>query len=181
MRSRPILTIRQSHGNDNLEDARPGCYRDGMKIDPLLCMIPATVAVSFAFMLPTATAPNAIVFASRRVTPPQMVWIGLGLNIVGILGPAHPFLAISARGHHQYGLCRIHHQSRGQQTVRQTAADAVVTEGSRLIVTNAHQGMRWRSRTSVPGMVPAVSACLCGLPDSLRVSFMRRRYRVSSE
>ena len=57
----------------------------GMKIDPLLLMIPATFAASFAFMLPTATAPNAIVFASRRVTLPQMFWIGLGLNIVGVL------------------------------------------------------------------------------------------------
>lgn len=57
----------------------------GMQIDPLLLMIPATFAASFAFMLPTATAPNAIVFASRRVTLPQMFWAGLGLNIISVL------------------------------------------------------------------------------------------------
>ena len=57
----------------------------GMKIDPLLLMIPATFAASFAFMLPTATAPNAIVFASRRITLPQMFWVGIGLNIIGVL------------------------------------------------------------------------------------------------
>ena len=56
-----------------------------MKIDPLLLMIPATFAASFAFMLPTATAPNAIVFASRRITLPQMFWVGMGLNVIGVL------------------------------------------------------------------------------------------------
>ncbi len=56
-----------------------------MHIDPLLLMIPATFAASFAFMLPTATAPNAIVFASRRVSLPQMFWTGLGLNVIGVL------------------------------------------------------------------------------------------------
>lgn len=57
----------------------------GMSIDPLLLMIPATFAASFAFMLPTATAPNAIVFASRRISLPQMFWAGLGLNLLGVL------------------------------------------------------------------------------------------------
>ncbi len=57
----------------------------GMNIDPLLLMIPATFAASFAFMLPTATAPNAIVFASQRVSLPQMFRVGLGLNLIGIL------------------------------------------------------------------------------------------------
>ncbi len=57
----------------------------GLEIDPLLLMIPATFAASFAFMLPTATAPNAIIFASGSVTLPQMFWAGFGLNILSIL------------------------------------------------------------------------------------------------
>lgn len=56
----------------------------GLDVDPLLLMLPATFAASFAFMLPTATAPNAIIFASGHVTLPQMFFAGLGLNIVSI-------------------------------------------------------------------------------------------------
>ena len=56
----------------------------GLEVDPLLLMIPATFAASFAFMLPTATAPNAIIFASGYVTLPQMFWAGLWLNIFSI-------------------------------------------------------------------------------------------------
>ena len=57
----------------------------GLEVDPRLLMIPATFAASFAFMLPTATAPNAIIFASGYVTLPQMFWAGLGLNILSIV------------------------------------------------------------------------------------------------
>ncbi len=53
-------------------------------IDPRLLMIPATVTASCAFMLPIATPPNAIVFASGRVSMGQMVRHGLLLNFVGV-------------------------------------------------------------------------------------------------
>lgn len=54
-----------------------------MRMDPLLLMIPATFAASICnFMLPSATGPNAIVFASGHVTVPQMVRAGIGLDLI---------------------------------------------------------------------------------------------------
>lgn len=55
-----------------------------LEVDPLLLMLPATFAASCAFMLPTATAPNAIIFASGHVSLPQMFLAGIGLNVLGI-------------------------------------------------------------------------------------------------
>jgi sodium-dependent dicarboxylate transporter 2/3/5 len=51
--------------------------------DPLLWMLPATLSASCAFMLPTATAPNAIVFGSGWITIPEMARRGLVLNLIG--------------------------------------------------------------------------------------------------
>lgn len=54
-------------------------------LSPLLLCIPITLAASCAFMLPVATAPNAIVFASGLIKIPQMVRAGLLLNIFGLI------------------------------------------------------------------------------------------------
>jgi sodium-dependent dicarboxylate transporter 2/3/5 len=56
-----------------------------LNINPLLFMIPATVSGSFAFMLPVATAPNAIIFGTKRVTIFKMAQTGFVLNIIGII------------------------------------------------------------------------------------------------
>lgn len=53
--------------------------------NPLLLVVPATLAASCAFMLPVATPPNAIVFGSNRVTIGQMSKAGFVLNITFIL------------------------------------------------------------------------------------------------
>ena len=52
-------------------------------VPALSLMAAVALASSFAFMLPVATPPNAIVFSSRQVTIPQMARAGIWLNIVG--------------------------------------------------------------------------------------------------
>lgn len=56
-----------------------------IKLDPLLLMVPATLAASLAFMLPVATPPNAIIFGTNRITIKDMVKTGILLNIIGII------------------------------------------------------------------------------------------------
>ena len=53
--------------------------------DPMLLAAPMALAASCAFMLPVATAPNAIVYASGEVTIPQMARAGFYLNLIGIV------------------------------------------------------------------------------------------------
>ena len=53
--------------------------------NPLLLCIPATFAASAAFMLPIATAPNAVVFASGHVPSSAMLRAGLFLNPLATL------------------------------------------------------------------------------------------------
>lgn len=50
---------------------------------PLMLMVPVTISASFAFMMPVATPPNAIVFGSGWVTIPQMSRAGFILNLLG--------------------------------------------------------------------------------------------------
>ncbi len=57
----------------------------GINVNPLLLMIPATIASSLAFMLPVATPPNIIVFGTGRVTIPQMLKAGIILDLIGVI------------------------------------------------------------------------------------------------
>jgi len=54
-------------------------------MNPLLFMIPATVVCSCAFMMPAATGPNTVVFASNRVSVPEMIKCGFWLNLIILL------------------------------------------------------------------------------------------------
>ncbi len=54
-------------------------------VSPILLCVPITLAASCAFMLPVATPPNAIVFASGALTIPQMVRAGAVLNLIGMI------------------------------------------------------------------------------------------------
>lgn len=54
-------------------------------MDPLTLLVPAALAASFAFMMPVATPPNSIVFASGRLTVGQMARAGAVMNVVGLV------------------------------------------------------------------------------------------------
>jgi len=54
-------------------------------VNPLFLMLPACLAASYAFMLPVATPPNAIVFASGEVSAQRMAANGFKLNIAGVI------------------------------------------------------------------------------------------------
>ncbi len=62
-----------------------GATATAINVDPLLLIVPATLAASCAFMMPVATPPNAIVFGSGEITIPQMVRAGLWLNAIGLV------------------------------------------------------------------------------------------------
>lgn len=54
----------------------------GTGIKPELLMIPAVISCSCAFMLPVATAPNAIIYGTERVSIALMAREGAMLNII---------------------------------------------------------------------------------------------------
>jgi len=57
----------------------------GLEVPILYLLIPVTMASSCAFMLPMATPPNAIVFASGFVKVHQMARVGVILNFISVL------------------------------------------------------------------------------------------------
>ncbi|MCH1517169.1 MAG: DASS family sodium-coupled anion symporter [Flavobacteriaceae bacterium] len=57
----------------------------GLEVPILYLLIPVTMASSCAFMLPMATPPNAIVFASGYVKVAQMARIGIIINLIAVV------------------------------------------------------------------------------------------------
>lgn len=56
-----------------------------MDTPSLYFLIPLTIAASFAFMLPVATPPNTLVFATEKIAIKDMVRTGIWLNLIGIV------------------------------------------------------------------------------------------------
>jgi sodium-dependent dicarboxylate transporter 2/3/5 len=54
-------------------------------INPLPPVLGCAIGCSFAFMLPVATPPNAIIYGSGKIKLPQMMKYGFWLNLAGIL------------------------------------------------------------------------------------------------
>lgn len=57
----------------------------GLDIPIVYLLIPVTIASSCAFMLPMATPPNAIVFASGYIKVHQMAKVGIILNLLAVV------------------------------------------------------------------------------------------------
>ncbi|XP_068587717.1 Na(+)/citrate cotransporter-like isoform X3 [Cebidichthys violaceus] len=70
-------------------------------MNPLYVMIPCTLSASFAFMLPVATPPNAIVFSYGFLKVSDMARTGAVMNVIGI---GCITLAINSWGHVIFGL-----------------------------------------------------------------------------
>ncbi|XP_077868540.1 solute carrier family 13 member 2-like [Saccoglossus kowalevskii] len=62
-----------------------GALAGSICLHPLYVLMPCAILISYAFMLPVATAPNAMAFANGLLTIPDMAITGFGLNILGIL------------------------------------------------------------------------------------------------
>lgn len=62
-----------------------GASTEALRLNPLLLMLPATISASYAFMLPVATPPNAIVFGTGQIEMRDMVRSGLILNLIGVI------------------------------------------------------------------------------------------------
>nr|XP_015223029.1 PREDICTED: solute carrier family 13 member 5 [Lepisosteus oculatus] len=54
-------------------------------VNPLYIMVPCTLSTSFAFMLPVATPPNAIVFSYGYLKVSDMAKTGIVMNVIGII------------------------------------------------------------------------------------------------
>ncbi|XP_053305498.1 solute carrier family 13 member 1-like [Spea bombifrons] len=58
---------------------------EGIGVNPLLVIIPATISASCAFLLPVANPPNAIVFSYGHLSVPDMIKAGLGTNLISMI------------------------------------------------------------------------------------------------
>ena len=59
-----------------------GALALSLDISPLLITVPAAIAASCAFMMPVATPPNAIVFATGHMKIQSMIRAGFALNLI---------------------------------------------------------------------------------------------------
>ena len=62
-----------------------GAFALGVGVPPEVFLGPAAVAASCAFMLPVATAPNAIVYGSNHIAMSDMIRAGFWINIGSVL------------------------------------------------------------------------------------------------
>jgi sodium-dependent dicarboxylate transporter 2/3/5 len=66
------------------------------QIDPMILMVPAAMSASCAFMLPVATAPNAVVFGTGQISIQTMVRWGVWVNLLGVAVISGVVFAVTA-------------------------------------------------------------------------------------
>jgi sodium-dependent dicarboxylate transporter 2/3/5 len=54
-------------------------------VNPILLMLPATFAASFVFIMPAGTGPNTVIFASNKLTVPDMAKSGIWLKLITMI------------------------------------------------------------------------------------------------
>lgn len=62
-----------------------GFQAEELQVHPWYIMLPAAISCSFAFMLPVATPPNAIVFSGGHLKVKDMVGISTTFNLQGFV------------------------------------------------------------------------------------------------
>ena len=62
-----------------------GALAAAIGASPESLLAPAAVAASCAFMLPVATAPNAVIYSTGRIAIPRMMQAGLRINLLGLV------------------------------------------------------------------------------------------------
>ncbi|KAG0714781.1 Solute carrier family 13 member 3 [Chionoecetes opilio] len=68
-----------------LSEVARGSTALNIEVNPIYLMLPAAVCCSYAFMLPVATPPNAIVFSVANMKSGEMMKAGIVMNIVCVL------------------------------------------------------------------------------------------------
>lgn len=61
-----------------------GALVAGSGVDPVLIALPAAMAASWGFMLPSGTGPNAIAWATGHIALPKMLKAGFLLDVLGV-------------------------------------------------------------------------------------------------
>ena len=62
-----------------------GALAVAQDVSPLLYAAPAALAASCAFMMPVATPPNAVIYASGHIQIGDMIKHGLAINLIAIV------------------------------------------------------------------------------------------------
>ncbi|KAF2367835.1 Solute carrier family 13, partial [Trinorchestia longiramus] len=57
----------------------------GIGVNPIYLMLPATICCSYAFMLPVATPPNAIIFTAAKMKTVEMMKAGILMNLICVV------------------------------------------------------------------------------------------------
>ncbi len=60
-------------------------FTQGLGSDGIVLMMVTTIAASYAFMLPIATPPNAIIMSSRVIPIKEMAKVGVVINLMGVV------------------------------------------------------------------------------------------------